>query len=760
MGISIVRASRAIMLSAASCGALLSSGGEAAYGQSTLPPVNVEPPKTEQRPRATTPSANRRVTTVRRSAPARARETQVTPQNTAAGSAGENPRGAPVGYVAMRSYTGTKTNTPIIETPQSLSVVGAEQLRDQNVNTKFDEALRYTAGVFGGTFGNDTRQDWFQIRGFPSQDVSTFLDSLQLFSFAFATWKLQPFSLERIEILRGPSAILYGGSGQGGIVNAVSKLAQGEPIRFMESGVNNFGNAYTEFDFGGPVTLTESGGKFAYRLVGQVRGGGTQVDFTHDNNYFLMPSFTWMPDIDTRFTLYAQASHNSTRGQNFLPYIGTVVDAPFGRIRTSLFASDPSVDKFLRDQAMVGYQFEKNLSEDVTVRQNARYAHVDTHYATLFGLGYETTPAAANLLRGNFLVRNGADQANLDTQLEYRFATGPLAHKVLAGLDLKHYGIDNWQGFGGAPSINVVNPVYAPIGEFNGAPFANQFITQNQKAVYLQDQMKLDRFTLVLSGRHDWVDLTNYDRIGPHQDRSDAKFSGRVGAIYNFDFGLAPYVSYATSYNPIISTNFSTGQLFLPETAEQTEVGVKFEPVGLNARFGVAVFDLKRKNVLATDPNNALFSTQTGEVTSRGVELEAVANITRDFKVTAAYTRFDLFVSKDLNPALIGTVPTNTPRELASLWTDYTFREGWWSGFGFGGGVRYVGSSFADTANTLLVPSVVLADLALHYEWAGWRAAVNFVNVADKIYVATCSTPDACFYGDRRRVTGSLSYKW
>ena len=146
---------------------------------------------------------------------------------------------------------------------------------------------------------------------------------------------------------------------------------------------------------------------------------------------------------------------------------------------------------------------------------------------------------------------------------------------------------------------------------------------------------------------------------------------------------------------------------------------------------------------------------------SRGVELEAVANITRDFKLVASYTNYELFVSKDLNPALIGTVPTNAPRELASVWTDYTFREGPLTGFGFGGGVRYVGSSFADTANTARVPGVVLGDLALHYEWDNnWRAALNVVNVTDKIYVASCATIGSCYYGDRRRITASLAYKW
>ncbi|MGN1289956.1 MAG: TonB-dependent siderophore receptor, partial [Bradyrhizobium sp.] len=442
------------------------------------------------------------------------------------------------------------------------------------------------------------------------------------------------------------------------------------------------------------------------------------------------------------------------------PYVGTVTNAPFGRIPTSLFAGDPGVDQFRRDQEMVGYQFQKSVTDNVDFRQNARMAHVDVYYAGLYGLGYATTPAAADITRGNFYTRGIATQLNLDNQLEYRFATGALQHTALVGVDLKYYGIDDRQGFGMGTNLNVLNPVYGNNLPFSGALYQNAYLTQGMAGLYLQDQVKVDRLTVVLSGRQDWVDLTNNNRIGADQSRDDSKFSGRVGAIYNFDSGVAPYVSYMTGYNPVIGTN-AAGQLLLPETSEQTEVGVKYEPAGLNARFGVAYFDLKRKNALTTDPNNTLFQTQNGEVTSRGVELEAVANITRDFKLVASYTNYELFVSKDLNPALIGTVPTNTPRELASVWTDYTFREGPLTGFGFGGGVRYVGSSFADTANTARVPGVVLGDLALHHEWDNnWRAALNVVNVTDKIYVASCATISSCYYGDRRRITASLAYKW
>jgi iron complex outermembrane receptor protein len=722
-------------------------------GASQLPPVIVSQP--EARRRTTTAAAPRRTPRAATRSAAATRP-PVAPRNA---PFVESPRGPIRGYVANRSMAGTKTNTPINETPQSVSVIGAEQIRDQKPK-KFDEIVRYTPGIVGGYFGADTRNDWLLIRGFKSDDNSLFLDGIQLFSTAFATWKLQPFNLERVEVLRGPSAVLYGGSSPSGIVNAVSKMPQAEPIRYVESGVDNFGNGYFAFDINSPIAVAPENGKLYTRLVGQVQNGGTQTDFTPNNNYFIAPSVTWKPDADTTLTVLASASYNQTRVQNFLPYFGTVTAAPYGKIGTGLFASDPNVDSFRREQEMLGYQFEHNMSDNVTFRQNARFAHTDVTLSTLQGLGYATTPAAANLARGNFFTHGIGNQADLDSQLEYRFNTGILSHTTLFGLDLKHYSIDDYQGFGSATSLNLVNPVYAPTAQFSGAPYQNATLTQNQLGVYMQDQIKLDRLTLVLSGRNDWVTTNNDNHIGTGLSRDDSKFSGRAGLIYNFDNGVAPYVSYATSYNPIVGTNFVSNSLFVPETGKQTEIGVKYQPNGFDGHFGVAVFDLKRQNVLTTNPLNALQSIQTGEVASRGLELEAVANLAPGFKVIGSFTTYNLFVSKDLDPALVGTVPTNTPRQIMSGWADYTFQDGALRGFGFGGGVRYIGSSFADTANLLPVPSVVLGDAAIHYEWQNWRLALNVVNISDEIYVASCATSSSCFYGDRRRATASVGYKW
>src|SRR3954471_2324093 len=711
----------------------------------------------------TAPEAPRRAISVQRRAPRSSQQiaNRNRPQPPRNVGFVETPLGPVHGYVAGRSSSGTKTNTPIMETPQAVSVIGAEQIRDQKAN-KLDEVLRYTAGVRAGTFGADTRNDWWLIRGFKSDDVGLFLDGMQLFYTSYASWKLQTPNMERVEVLRGPSAVLYGGSSPSGIVNVISKMPPAEPVRFIETGVNNFGNAYVGFDVGGPVATTPENGKLFYRVVGQVQNGPTQVNFTPDNNYFIAPSVTWKPDADTTFTVLASASRQETRGINFLPYEGTVTNARFGKIPTSFFAGDPSVDKFTREQEMLGYQFERNLTDDLTFRQNARFAHVDVTYRGYVGNNWADINTAS-LGRYNWYAKNTANQANLDNQLEFRFNTGAVRHTMLFGVDLKGYQIDDYQAFnfGTVPSINVFNPAYGFDIPLTGAPFRNFQITQKQAGTYLQDQMKLGNFTLVLSGRNDWVETTQAGRDtgATLASRDDSKFSGRAGLIYNFDNGIAPYVSYATSYNPIIGLN-AQNQLFLPETGQQAEIGVKVAPRGFDGYFTASVFDLKRQNVATTDPVVTTLQNQTGEVTSRGIELEAVANATRELKLIGSFTAYHLFNSRDLDPSLVGKTPTNTPELLVSGWADYTFKDGPLAGFGFGGGVRYVGSSWADTANTLEVPAVVLGDLALHYEWQNWRTALNVVNLTDKIYVASCAAASSCFYGDRRRVTASVSYKW
>jgi iron complex outermembrane receptor protein len=337
-------------------------------------------------------------------------------------------------------------------------------------------------------------------------------------------------------------------------------------------------------------------------------------------------------------------------------------------------------------------------------------------------------------------------------------------HTALVGVDYKNYTIDDYQAFGffaGTP-LNIFNPNYSGQGVYGGAPYQDSFRKLRQVGIYLQDQIKFDRFTLLLTGRRDTIWQSNDNRLaaGP-PEREDSKFTGRAGLIYTFDNGLAPYISYATSFAPVIGANATTGAIFAPETARQSEIGLKYAPTWMNAHFGVAVFDLTRQNISVSDFSVfPAVTTQIGEINSKGFELEAVLNPVPGLKITGAYTQYDFVTTKDIVVANIGKTLVATPERFASAWFDYTFQSGPLRGFGFGGGIRYTGRSFADPLNQFVVPAVTVGDATLHYETGGWRYAINAVNLTDKTYVASCSSLIACFYGERLRVTGSVAYKW
>ena len=470
------------------------------------------------------------------------------------------------GFVARTSASGTKTATPLIETPQSVAVVGAEQIRDLNEQT-VAEALTYVSGVRADVFGFDPRNDWFTIRGFPAQVSGYYLDGIQLASPGFGTFKLEPFGLERLEVLKGPASVLYGGSNTGGIVNAVSKRPPLLPHGSVEAGIDNYGNRYAAFDVGGPVT-PRSDNQFYYRVEGLAKGGGTQVDFTDNDRLSIAPSLTWAPDASTSITLLSSYQKDRTRGENFLPYVGTVVPAPFGRIPTSLFTSDPGLDTFQRNQGLIGYTAEHRFDETFTVRQTLRYSDLKVTDRTLFGVGYDGLPSAAKLSRLNFVADPHVNEFAVDTSAEARFRTGPLGHTLVAGIDYKRFTDSDSQGSGYGPQLdfNLLGPA-----SFTGvtAPATRYSVfkdTENQLGEYVQDQIKLGRFTLVLSGRHDGLttDFENIMTPASSVSSPDSAFTGRAGLIYTSESGVAPYATVATSFDPQLGQNSATGQNLAP----------------------------------------------------------------------------------------------------------------------------------------------------------------------------------------------------
>ena len=219
-------------------------------------------------------------------------------------------------------------------------------------------------------------------------------------------------------------------------------------------------------------------------------------------------------------------------------------------------------------------------------------------------------------------------------------------------------------------------------------------------------------------------------------------------------------MGYSTSFNPVLTLNSTTQQLLRPETGEQEEVGVKYKAPALPITASLALFNLTRDNVLTTDPNNVLNTVQTGQERSRGIEFDTTATLMEGLKAVGSFTAYSIQNTKDLNASIVGKVPVATPEMVSSAFLVYTIPDGTLRGLGFGAGERYVGASYADQLNQYRVPDYWLTDAALHYERDGYRIGVNVQNLFDRTFVADCQTVSSCFYGDRRRITGSLTYTW
>ncbi|WP_245003380.1 TonB-dependent siderophore receptor [Bradyrhizobium liaoningense] len=741
--------------------AMTKSPAQAQNAGGTLPPVTVDAPKPERaraKPvRSTSPA--RATRTVARRAPA------ATQQAVPAVSGGEKGNGPVTGYLASQSMTATKTDTPILSTPQSISVVTKDQIEAQGAQN-VSEALRYTPGVTVVSFGANAFFDTFKLRGF---EAPRYLDGLRLpaDTTTFAVPRIETYGLERLEVLKGPSSGLYGQSDPGGLLNMVSKRPTATPTNEIVGSFGSFERFQGAFDIGGPI---DKDGQYLYRIVGLGRDSNTQTDFVQDNKLFIAPSFTYRPDADTSFTVLSQYQKVDNKGyQQYVTGQVSFLPNPNGHIPYSRYLGEPSIDGYHLEQFMLGYAFEHRFNDMFQIRQNLRYTEVTNDLASVRTEGMVTDRLVARTY--NYVKASAANVA-VDNQVQADFATGPLTHKVLLGMDYFNLWSNTDYRTTVIAPIDAYSPAYgAAVPSFSSlAPFILRSDSLKQAGLYIQDQVKLDRFTLTLSGRQDWTSsgfqsLAFYPPAGIY-NRDDSAQTGRVGLSYLFDIGLAPYVSYSTSFTPNLGADL-TGNSFKPTTGENIEGGVKFMPVGSNFMVTAAIFDTKQKDVLTTSPINPFFSVQTDAVRVRGFELEVKGNLTREFEITGGYAHLDPKVTQSI-AGYAGKYMINTALDQASLWGKYTWYDGPLAGFGIGAGVRYVGDTYGDNFNTFIVPSYTLIDASASYDfaylrpdWKNWKAQINVTNLANKYYVASCFTGLAyCGFGNARTVLGTLKYTW
>ncbi|WJF91899.1 TonB-dependent siderophore receptor [Paraburkholderia bonniea] len=669
-----------------------------------------------------------------------------------------------VGLVAHRTRTGTKTDTPLDEVPQTVNIVTSEQIEQQGATT-INQALRYVPGF--SSYGASTRSDWYTaLRGFTP---SVFVDGLQVpNTMNLASWRVDPYQVESITVLRGPTSVLYGQGDPGSLVDIQTKQPTADAVREIELQLGTDARKQIGLDLGGKI---DQNGTLTYRFIGVGRDGNMATGPHADQRLLLAPSVKWQPTADTSLTVYATyLRDNADVSDNFLPASGTILPNPNGTISERLYTGEASFARYDKRQWSVGYQFEHHFDPVWTFRQNTRYMHLSLNNATVYGGGLDTSdPTDASITRYAGLFQPNYSRFDIDNQAQAKFRTGTVEHTLLAGFEYNRQQSTDSEQLALAPSLNVFNPVYTPVTSaiFSGPNAYSPTSTQqalDSFGLYLQDQIKLTpRWVVTLGGRQDWSRSSTHDLIaGTQTQQDDHAFTGRVGAVYLGDYGLSPYISYATSFNPQLGVTQS-GTPFKPSRGRQIEAGLRWQPFSKNLMLNAALYQINQTNVTTPDPTDptGTFSVQTGEVRSRGIEFSAVGNLTRELSLIASYAYQDV---KNIaaNDASLNHWPVSIPlpRQSASLWGDWTWHSGVLSGLGVGLGLRYSSSSAGGQDNSLSVPGYTVYDAALHYDVRSWRFAVNATNLFNRRFVTGCQSAATCFYGNPRTVLATARYDW
>lgn len=705
---------------------------------------------------------------------------------TAAPAAQESAWGPAATIAARQSATGTKTDTPIQKVPQSISVVTAEEMALHQPRS-VKEALSYTPGVAVGTRGASNTYDYLIIRGFAAdgQSQNNYLDGMKMQGNFYNDAVIDPYMLERAEIMRGPVSVLYGKSSPGGLLNMVSKRPTTEPLKEVQFKMGTDSLFQTGFDFSDAI---DDDGVYSYRLTGVARSNNSQQEGKGEQRYAIAPSFSWRPDDKTTFTFLSYFQNEPETGYyGWLPKEGTVDPLPNGDRLPTNFNEGAKNNTYSRNQKMVGYSFDHEFNDTFTVRQNLRYAQNKTSQNSVYGYGmcsdplYSSNPASSpcasvpqsqwghTLTRQYVIDNEKLENFTVDTQLQSKFATGSLDHTLLTGVDFMRMrnDIDSWFGYAGsvAPSdIYNLDRSDFDFGSHPGPSGAYQVLNkQKQTGIYAQDQIEWDKVLVTLGGRYDWANQESYNRVtNTTSERDDTQFTWRGGVNYLFDNGVTPYFSYSESFEPASQTG-ANGNVFAPSKGKQYEAGVKYVPNDRPIVVTGAVYQLTKTNNLMADPAGSFFSVEGGEIRARGVELEAKAALSASVNVVGSYTYTDAEYTTDTNYK--GNTPAQVPKHMASLWGDYTLFDGALSGLTLGTGVRYTGSSYGDPANSFKVGSYTVVDALVRYDlarvgMAGSNVALHVNNLFDREYVASCFNTYGCFWGAERQVVATATFRF
>lgn len=679
---------------------------------------------------------------------------------------------------SVSTFGAIKSDTPILETARSVSVITEDDFGDIGALT-LDDTLGYTAGVVGDTFGFSTRGDFPRVRGL---DVPEYLDNIQVLFGFYNNARSDIYTLEQVEVLKGPASVLYGSGSPGGVLNTVSKQASSDAIGgevVFDIGTND--RYQGAFDYG--VDLSGDS-QITGRLVALYRDSGTQVDFVNDDALVIAPSITFKNDRSRMTLLLNYTDRRSDTAHQFLPLSITACQsddvtvseanvcaaAPAEGVDESLFVGDPNFNRYdtssFAATLFVEHEITENLRFETTAR--ARTSEADYKQAWISFLGDGTPRVAANgdaVARSWYDAPASSEQVAIDTRLRGKFNTGPFEHEVLVGVNHQDVSTEQRASYLYAlpTAFNVFNPVYDG-SEIPGDAVFNAFRGESPSDVsftgyYINDYISAGDFEFTAGVRFD--NLTN-DNGTIEQDDNAVSFS--LGALYKTSFGLNPYVSYAESFEPVIGLDAVTNDPLNPQEGEQIEIGVKYQTPGLPIYITAAWFDIEQSNLAnpAALPNAA--SQQEGVAEIQGIEIEARAFL-GDFDIRGAFSTLD---TEDVD----GNTFTSIPETQGSAWIGWSPSSGALNGIRLGAGIRYfdgnesrgtaflAANAFAPTPNIVETDGATLVDGLIGYDFDKVSLTLNARNLLNTNYYGTCLSRGDCFPGETRSVVARAAYRF
>lgn len=668
--------------------------------------------------------------------------------------------------------TATKTSLTPLETPQGVTVIDSELLQERGVKS-LNQALRYVPGVTTEQKGGAvTMYDTFNIRGF---DVNqSYYDGLVLQY--LNGWNLQPqidpIAMEQVEVFKGPTSVLYGSMPPGGMVNMIAKTPQAYSNTEVNVATGSHNLKEASIDTTGQIGDSD----FSYRVIALARSKDGQVDHTEEERFVFAPSLDWNVSDSTyiNFNLYYQ--NDPSMGMNSsLPSSGMIYDNPAGSTSASTFAGDKNWSTFEREFLLAGYKIDHEFNDSWSFMQSFRYMDATLYQENTYHTQDNFDPVTGELDRNIYSTDESSTGYTIDNQLSGSFTTGRVEHNVLVGLDYQKLdGASAYSEFGMTSqfgSFNIFNPNNNMIDptQLQSSYTAVDNVEVEQLGSYFQDQMRLDNLIVILGGRYDdYSSSSEYaDDYGNSETQANhQQFSYRVGAMYEFESGFSPFISYATSFEPVAGTR-KDGTTYKPELGEQLELGVKYQSDDQSKTVAVSMFNIVKSDALMADPDDPWGDKlQVGEIQSRGAEFEANWYVTDNLELNANYTYIDMEITKDSGNDLEGKSPIYVPKHAASLWTNYYFEDGLFNGTRLGGGVRYVGEMQMDAMNTDMVESYTLVDLSIGYDLSQMSssllgASVNLVanNLFNEEYY-TCYDSVNCWYGAERNIELNFKYNF